>query len=138
ASSDSSENVLNSYDLSGQRGLSSFDIRNRFTLAFNYLLPFGRSGWRGGWQGNRKITAQSGQPFTPYTSTFDPFRNEGFNRPDVVGDPHQNAPAEKAFNATAFRSPVLGTFGNAGRNIVPGDGFNSVDLSLFRNFRFRD
>ncbi len=138
ASFDASELVLNSLDLSTQRGLSSFDIRNRFTLAFNYLLPFGRSGWLRGWQVNGNITAQSGQPFTPYTSTFDPFRNEGFNRPEVVGDPFRDVPPGQAFNAGAFQTPALGTFGNAGRNIVRGDGFHSVDLSLFRNFRFRD
>jgi Carboxypeptidase regulatory-like domain len=138
SSGDSSELVLDSYNLRAQRGLSSFDIRNRFTLAFNYLLPLGRGHWLGGWQINGNLTAQSGQPFTPYTSAFDPFRNEGFNRPDVVGDPLQNVPPGAAFNAAAFRAPVLGTFGNAGRNIVGGDGFHSVDLSVFRNFRLRE
>ncbi len=138
ASFDPSELVLNSQNLSTQRGLSSFDIRNRFTLAFNYPLPLGRRSWLRGWQVNGNITAQSGQPFTPYTSTFDPFRNEGFNRPDVIGDPFRDVPSGQAFNAAAFQAPALGTFGNAGRNIVRGDGFHSVDLSLFRNFRFRD
>jgi len=31
----------------------------------------------GGWQLNSIITLQSGQPFTPFVSTFDPYRNEG-------------------------------------------------------------
>ena len=138
ASGDSSELVLNSYDLRAQRGLSSFNIRNRLTLAFNYLLPFNHNIWVKGWQVNGNVTAQSGQPFTPYTSAFDPFRNEGFNRPDVIGDPFQNIQPGQAFNATAFRAPSLGSFGNAGRNIVLGDGFHSVDVSLFRNFSFSD
>ena len=92
----------------------------------------------GGWQVNAIVTLQSGQPFTPYTSTFDPYRNEAFNRPDVVGDPNSNVPAGLAFNPAAFRIPALGTFGNAGRNIVRGDGFHSVDLSLFKNFAFTE
>jgi hypothetical protein len=107
-------------------------------LAFNYLLPFDHNVWVKGWQVNGNVTAQSGQPFTPYTSAFDAFRNEGFNRPDVIGDPFQDIQSGQAFNATAFRAPSLGSFGNAGRNIVLGDGFHSVDVSLFRNFRFGD
>ncbi|MEW5979642.1 MAG: TonB-dependent receptor [Acidobacteriota bacterium] len=137
ASFDPSELVLNSADLNAQRSLSSFDIRNRVTLAFSYVLPFDRGWWFTGWQINGNITAQSGQPFTPYTSVFDPFRNEGFNRPNVIGDPFRDVPAGQAFDSRAFQAPALGTFGNAGRNIVTGDGFHSVDLSLFRSFRFR-
>jgi hypothetical protein len=47
-------------------------------------------------------------------------------------------PPGLAFNPAAFRIPAPGTFGNAGRNIVRGDGFHSVDLSVFRNFAFTE
>ena len=138
-SGDASERVLDSYNFALQRGVSSFDVAHRFASAFTYELPFNPSNRAAklivaGWQVNAIVTLQSGQPFTPNTTRFDPYRNESFNRPDVVGDPHSNVPAGLAFNPAAFRQPVIGTFGNAGRNVVRGDGFHSVDLSLFKNF----
>jgi hypothetical protein len=126
-SGDASERVLDSRNLGLQRAVSSFDVAHRFTSAVTYELPRG-------WQANAIVTMQTGQPFTPSTSVFDPYRNEAFNRPDVVGDPTANVPAGLAFNPAAFRIPALGTFGNAGRNIVRGDGFHSVDVSVFKNF----
>jgi hypothetical protein len=138
-SGDASETVLDSTNLSSERAISSFDVAQRFTSAVTYELPFLRgtgvaNTLFGGWQVNAIVTLQTGQPFTPSTSTFDPYRNESFNRPDVMGDPKSNAPAGLAFNPAAFRVPALGTFGNSGRNVIRGDGFHSVDLSLFKNF----
>src|SRR5262249_717847 len=93
-SGDSSEVVLDSQKLHAQRAVSSFDIPHRFTAAFNYQLPRVKTGaWKpvvNGWQVNGVVTVQSGQPFTPYTSQFDPYRNESFNRLNVVGDPHRS------------------------------------------------
>jgi len=38
------------------------------------------------------------------------------------------------FNTCAFATnTVLGTFGNAGRNIIRGPGFQNWDLSIFKN-----
>lgn len=138
-SGDSSEQVLDASNLARERAVSSFDVPHRFSSALTYELPFFRKPGlanlvAGGWQVNTIVTLQSGQPFTPYTSNFDPYRNEGFNRPDVIGDPNANVPAGLAFNPAAFRLPAPGTFGSAGRNIIRGDGFHSVDLSLFKNF----
>lgn len=136
-SGDASEQVLNARDIDRQRALSSFDVKHRFTAAFNYLLPFARLGGPrallDGWQINGIVTLQSGQPFTPFVSLFDPYRNESYNRPDAIGDPNANVPDGLAFNPAAFRAPAPGTFGTAGRNIIRGDGFQSVDLSLFKN-----
>lgn len=143
ASTDSSEIVLDSNNLARQRGLSTFDIKHRFSLAFNYDLPFerflpGPKGLLGGWQINGIISLQTGQPFTPFVNTLDPYRNESFNRPNLIGDPNENVPAGYAFNPAAFQLAAPGTFGNAGRNIVRGDGFRSVDLSLFKNIRITE
>jgi hypothetical protein len=138
-SGDASERVLNSANLALQRAVSSFDVPQRLSAAMTYELPFRSTAGAakailGGWQANAIITLQSGQAFTPNATTLDPFRNESFNRPDVVGDPRSNVPAGLAFNPAAFRLPAQGTFGNSGRNVVRGDGFHSVDLSLFKNF----
>jgi hypothetical protein len=133
ASGDPSEQVLDSYNRRAQRAVSSFDVPHRFNAAFNYLVSATR--WKavlGGWQVNGLITIQSGQPFTPYTSQFDPYRNESFNRLLVIGDPNANVPRGLAYNPAAFALPAIGTFGNSGRNIVRGDGFRSTALSVFR------
>lgn len=141
-SGDPSEQVLNAYNLSGQRGVSSFDVPHRLTASVQYAVPVSAAWHRevrallSGWTLNGLITIQSGQPFTPYIPRFDPFRNEAFNRPNVVGDPGRDAPAGLAFNPASFALPALGTFGNAGRNIVRGDSYKSFDLSVFRTFRF--
>jgi hypothetical protein len=136
-SGDASERVLDSTNLASQRAVSSFDVPHRLASAFTYEIPGARAAriLTAGWQVNAIVTLQSGQPFTPSSSVFDPYRNEAFNRPDVLGDPRANVPAGLAFNPAAFRIAALGTFGNAGRNIVRGDGFHSADLSLFKNFK---
>ena len=141
-SGDPSEQVLNAYNLSGQRGVSSFDVPHRLTASAQYAVPVSPAWHRSsrvlfsGWTLNGLITVQSGQPFTPYVPTFDPFRNEAFNRPNVVGDPSREKPTGLAFNPGAFAVAPLGAFGNAGRNIVRGDSYKSFDLSVFRTFRF--
>jgi len=142
ASGDSSEGVLDSRNLHAQRAVSSFDVPHRFTVSFNYLLPAPRiravKSFLEGWQVNGVGTVQSGQPFTPYTSQFDPYTNVSFNRLNVIGDPNRNVPAGHAYNPAAFAGPSVGTFGNSGRNVVRGDGYRSVNLSLFRNFALRE
>ncbi|HYZ83851.1 MAG TPA: TonB-dependent receptor [Bryobacteraceae bacterium] len=137
SSGDASETVLNSYDWRRQRGPSSFDVPHRFTAAFSYDLPKSRyAGWLlNGWQTNGIVTVQSGQPFTPFSSVFDPVRGESYNRLVVVGDPRRNVPSGLAYNPAAFALPGVGVFGNSGRNVVRGDRFRTVDFSLFRNIR---
>jgi hypothetical protein len=141
-SGDSSEAVLDSRNLRAQRALSSFDVPHRLTASFNYQPPAPSAGALrsafGGWQVNGLVTVQSGQPFTPYTSQFDPYTNQSFNRLVVAGDPRKNVPAGYAYNPAAFELPAIGTFGASGRNIIRGDGYRSVNLSLFRNFAVRE
>ena len=139
ASSDPSEQVLDSYNRRLQRSVSSFDVPHRFTAAFDYHLPApGLKAVLGGWQVNGIITVQSGQPFTPFTSQFDPYRGESYNRLNLLGDPNGNVSRGFAYNPAAFSLPAIGTFGNSGRNIIRGDGYRSADLSLVRNFAIRD
>src|SRR5262249_33665088 len=86
----------NSRNLAAERGLSDFDIRNRFVLSFAYDLPFAKGRrWMGGWQTFGVITAQSGQPFTvallPNIDNANTGQGQlGFGanqRPNVVGNP---------------------------------------------------
>ena len=42
-------------------------------------------------------------------------------------------------NGNSFITPpALGTFGNMGRNILPDSGFQEWDMSIFKNFTFRE
>ncbi|MGH9941466.1 MAG: carboxypeptidase regulatory-like domain-containing protein [Pyrinomonadaceae bacterium] len=134
-----------------QRGLSDFHRKHQFSGSFNYELPFGR-GRRffgdatglaqtllGGIQLNGNISLLSGRPFTPQFSAADVAQQ----RPDIVGDPYANIPAGLRFNPAAFRRPAASAadpnlFGNAGRNILIGPSFETVDLSLLKNFQLRE
>jgi hypothetical protein len=42
------------------------------------------------------------------------------------------------FNTGAFQAPVVGTIGNAPKDVFRGPGINNWDLSFFKNFRFKD
>ena len=137
--------------LQTERGLSDFHRKHQFTGSFNYELPFGRerafftdangfaNTFLGGWQLNGIVSLLSGRPFTPQFSAAD----ISSQRPDVVGNPYENIPEGLYFNPAAFRRPTATNGetdlqGNAGRNILIGPKFRSVDLSLLKNFRLAE
>ena len=61
------------------------------------------------------------------------------DRPNVIGNPNLSDPGPaRWFNTGAFVMPPFGTFGNAGRNIVEGPGFSSVDVSAIKNTLLRE
>jgi hypothetical protein len=56
------------------------------------------------------------------------------DRPNLVGDPNLSGRTpEQWFNTSAFVFPPPGSFGNAGRNILDGPGFQNVNVSLLKN-----
>src|SRR5262249_30037406 len=138
-----------SLNLRAERGRSNFDVRHRFSLSYAYDLPIGKgatSGWRKGlltgWQTYGAITLQSGRPFT--VALLPDIDNSGTgrsilgfganDRPNVVGNPTSgDNTVERWFNTSAFAFPPQGTFGNAGRNILDGPGFQNVNASLVKN-----
>jgi outer membrane receptor protein involved in Fe transport len=131
----------NSYDVSAERGRSNFDIRHRAAISYSYDLPI-RGRWTGGWQTFGILTFQSGQPFTvALQSEFDNSNtgrsNLGFganDRPNVTGNPLLSNPTrERWFNTSAFAPPPRGQFGNSGRNILDGPGYQSLNMSVLKN-----
>ena len=61
------------------------------------------------------------------------------DRPNVVGNPNLSHPApDRWFDTSAFLTPPFGAFGNAGRNILAGPGFSSVNISLIKNTMIRE
>ncbi len=113
------------------RGSSPFDIRHRLTIAWNYALP-------GGWQVNGINTFQTGLPFTPTLNATTINTGTG-QRPDRIADGKLSDPTvDRWFDTSAFTTPALFTYGNAGRNILYGPGRVNFDFSLFKEFRFKE
>jgi hypothetical protein len=130
------------------RGNSPFDIRHRLTIAWNYALPFGEGRrWLngggpadyilGGWQVNGLNLFQTGLPFTPTLNATTVNTGTG-SRPDRAGDGKLAEPTvDRWFDTSAFTTPALFTYGNAGRNILFGPGRVNFDFSLFKEFRIQ-
>ena len=148
------------YNLKAERGLSDFDIRQRFVLSGNWELPFGpgRQWMRGGaaarvfghWDLSNILTLQSGQPLTATLPTaLSGTDSNGTDRPDLIANPNlpagQRTPS-RWFNTDAFVAPPifydnLGAFsipGNEGRNVITGPGLAAWDMSLQRQARLSE
>ncbi|MBZ5527659.1 MAG: carboxypeptidase-like regulatory domain-containing protein [Acidobacteriia bacterium] len=131
------------------RGLSNFDIRNRFVASFTYDLPFGpghtymhdvsgaMAKLLGGWQAGGIVTLQGGQPFTPqYPGGSSSIR---FPRPSQDGS--GNLPAGQRdpsqwFDPNVYYAPAAiapfgeASAGNSGRNTLIGPSYKDVDFNL--------
>jgi hypothetical protein len=140
--------VQNSQDLRPEKALSDFDVRHRFNTSFLWELPTVRKGWvrwaLGGWQLNGILTWSSGSTFNVVSGQDRALVGGGSQRPNLVGDPHLPTGRSHAetitqyFNPAAFALPPVGSFGNAGRNILIGPGSFNLDSSLFKAFPIRE
>jgi hypothetical protein len=127
-----------------EKGLSSFDHRQRFTADAVYDLPFGNhtSGWRhvltGNWRISGVFIAQSGSPFTVNLSSavaqnVSPIglvNGNNLERPNLIASPKGPQSSGEWFNTAAFAIPLPGTYGTAGRNVVTGPDLTDFDASL--------
>ncbi len=128
-----------------ERGLSFFNPGRRIAAVYVYRLPdaaFARPLLRN-WALSGNVTLQDGTPEDPFYFTID-YANSGTpNRPNVVPGvsvtlPRSQRTAEHFFNTAAFTPPPLYTFGDAGRDVLPGPGNNIFDVALQRTFRVRE
>ena len=141
----------NPFDPGGERGLSSFDQRHRFTADYLWELPFGHdkrwlSGntpWRamfGDWEWSGDWTIASGLPFTPRVlgDVTDVSRGTyGTIRADVVPGQTQSVPNPSIaewFNTAAFAVTPAGQYGDARRNSIEGPGSVLVDMAFTKVF----
>jgi len=131
-------------NLQAQKGSSNFDIRHRFVLSGLYQLPFGKSGALAAlarnWQLSGIYSIQTGQPFTVRLST-DPTGTNTTARPNRLRDgslPSDQRGPNHWFDSAAFAIPACPCFGNSGRNILRGPGFQNVDLGIMRDFIFHE
>ena len=122
-----------SYNLRGDRGLSDFDTRHRFAFNGIYDLPFRGNSFVDGWQLAVIVQLQSGSPINIITSNSTVNGVANTLRPDVNGPIATIGSVEKWFDTSLFTA--VPRFGNLGRNVVIGPGFNNTDFSIIKNTR---
>jgi Carboxypeptidase regulatory-like domain len=145
-----------SRNVEAEYGRSSFDVRHRFSTSFSAELPFGRgkawfsqpgvvSAILGDMELQGIVTLNTGRPFT--VALLPEFDNSntgrstlGFganDRPNLVGNAKlDDRTPDRWFNTGAFAIPSYGSFGNAGRNILDGPGYQNINLGLLKNIAF--
>lgn len=140
-----------SYNPKNDIGLASIHRAHILSVNYIYTLPFFLQASNpllrnvvGGWEISGVTSVQSGAP-TSVTVPTDVARiGAGSSRASVTGQPNlpsgERTPA-RWFNTEAFLPPermTPGQFGNSGRNILIGPGFQQWDVSLLKNFRIRE
>ncbi len=137
--------IQNSYNISGDRGLSDFDTRNRVTISGIYQLPFKGNRFKEGWEFSLVEQTQSGNPLNFHTSVSG-FTGEATLRPNVTGPVQVGfSPATNgsATTVTYVQNPSVfvnqgNAFGNLGRNTIIGPGFSNLDFSFVKNTRIKE
>jgi hypothetical protein len=120
------------------RGPSPIDNRHRVVFSYLYELPFLKNnGYLGGWQISGVVTLRSGQPLTPTLTADNSNTTARQDRPLAIGNPAIDNPDPRVgwWNRSAFTTPPIYTYGNAGTGILVGPAFNNVDFSTSKNFR---
>jgi hypothetical protein len=128
-----------------ERGLSFANPGRRISAGYVYRLPDTRMAGPvlRGWSLSGTVTLQDGTPLNPFYFALD-FANSGTpNRPNIVPGqsialPRSVRDANQFFNTAAFSAPAPFTFGDAGRDILPGPGNNIFDFALQRRFRVHE
>jgi trimeric autotransporter adhesin len=142
------QNWLN---IAADRGLSNFDVRHEFQGSLVWTSPIAAPGSRiaadsktgrllKDWQLSGGITAQTGNPLTARalgnTAQLAQTGGTGNERAEATGLPVESSTG--FFNLNAFTVPAPGSYGNAGRNTIPGPGTFSVNLAFARSFNLTE
>ncbi|MGC2463592.1 MAG: carboxypeptidase regulatory-like domain-containing protein [Candidatus Acidiferrum sp.] len=161
---DRSTAPYDTYDLHMDYGPASFGRDQIFVANYVYELPFhqGQQGLSGrilgGWELSGITVFESGNPLT-ITQNYDPFNSNrqglivGQTFPDGIGiDPSVVSPrpdlvlgqsvagpktAQEWFNKGAW-AVAKGHFGDSGRGVVTGPGFNNWDLAAIKNTKISE
>ena len=149
------------FDTQAERGPSSFDVTNAFTLSAAQDLHFEHLGLQSdrtqlltkGWEFLSISTITSGSPFTVYSGIQQTGAGTiGADRPDQIGTPDLSSggsstrPRDDYFgrganNASFFAIPIRmaggtgpnsGRFGTLGRNTFRGPAYYDFDFALIK------
>jgi hypothetical protein len=87
---------------------------------------------------------QSGTPFSVTSGVDNSQSAINADRANLIGDPHLDSGRptaqliQKYFNTAAFTVNPVGTFGNAGRNILFGPGVKNIDFGIIKTFSMKE
>ena len=135
-----------------ERALCDTDVPNNFTASYVWDLPFGHgrrfdipnavlNGVLGGWELSGITTIESGMPLNITTSGDIAEVGTSNQRGNATGIPtgmlNPRTNGLLGFVTAAYSTPVVGTFGNLGRNTQRGFGINEWDIGADKNFAIR-
>ncbi len=138
--------VSNPFNLRAYRGLSDFDVSHSFSTSLVWQLPSFKSDRfipkyvLSHWQVTGIWMWQAGQPFSIYSGIDNSLSGVGLDFADLVPgvspflspDRPRGEVVNEFFNVAAFQQNALGTFGNSGRNILRGPGFNNLNFAVMK------
>src|SRR5258708_12200964 len=142
--------VQNSLNPAGDRGLSDYNATHRFSTNVIYVLPFPGNRFIQGWQLGTIVQLQTGNPVNLFASGLSGLTGLATLRPDQIGSIQivnqviTNGPQPvniQWFSPSAFStSTAPGTlhFGNLGRNVIIGPGFENIDFSLVKKTKITE
>lgn len=149
----------NPFNTHAEKGPSSFDVANSFTMSLaqdlqlekiEFLQPVSRK-VTAGWELLSISTISSGLPFTVYSGVQQTGAgSNGVDRPDQIAQPHLSTArkvredyfGQGANNAEFFSIPInvpggtgpnQGVFGSLGRDTFRGPAFYDFDFSLIKD-----
>ena len=126
---------------------SDFDVGQRFVASYVWNLPIGKGKkflgtvskpvnvLVGGFSLTGIATFQKGFPFSVMASDLFGLNNTFVQRANLIGNPNSGFTKSptKWFNTAAFAQPLVGQFGNSGRNILRGPGISNFDMGLAKS-----
>jgi len=125
---------------------SDFDVGQRFVASYAYNLPVGRGkkfgssmnraadAAVGGWELTGIGTFQLGFPFSVMANDVNGLLMTPIQRANINGNPKSGftKSTKEWFNTSVFSQPLIGTFGNSGRNILREPGISNWDMGLVK------
>ena len=144
----SGQNFQNFNNLAAEWSPSTTDMTHRFILNAVYELPTLKDSNPvlkhvvGGWQLGGIWSAFSGGPLGVTSAVNNTFSQGGGQRPNWNGvNPSVDNPTPQQWlDGSVFSNPAAFQFGTAPRtfNGVRSDGTNQLDMTLSKNFRFKE
>ena len=138
------EGMTNPFNRAYDRGISDDDVPHVFKFSEIYQIPkmnMNRAlgAVLNGWSVNSVITWQAGFPFSVYSGRDRALTGTGSQRADFTGGTVSTASGrshgemiQQWFDTSKFVVNPVGTWGNAGRNILRGPRLFSTNASLLK------
>ena len=132
------EGSMDSYDLRLDRGNSDWDVPNRLTASWTYVLPFSPKGRiryaAAGWQANGILSLYGGLPFEVDSGENTLNNGAGSRANRICSGTLPNPTIQEWYNLSCFAYPGFEQWGTGGRNILRGPNTRQLDFSVFKKF----